>query len=168
MANYLNVERFGTQHQVIYSYCLLFFLFLCFLFDTQHQVLYLAYCCCSCLFWHNAPGDMHCLLFLFCSLCFCLAASTRCHICLLLLFLPVFDIVAFVFFKFLFGKKQPGDIYYCCCCCFLLLFLFCFSCFCLAPSTRCHILLVVVVLLFGTHGTKCYCVKHILLTLEPK
>ena len=114
MANYLNVERFGTQHQVIY--CLLLFvcfLFLCFLFytqhqvsflahntrqytvfnvffvcfwcffmflfDTQHQVSYFAYCCCSCLFWHTAPGDMHCLLFLFCSLCFCLAASARCH-----------------------------------------------------------------------------------------
>ena len=119
-------------------------------FGTQHQAICIVCCFCFVLYvfvWQPAPGVI---------------------VCLLLLFLLVFDIVAFVFFKFLFGTKQPGDIYYCCCCCFLLLFLFCFSCFCLAPSTRCHILLVVVVLLFGTHGTKCYCVKHILLTLEPK
>ena len=118
------------------------FLFLCFLFDTQHQVSYFAYCCCSCLFWHTAPGDMHCLLFVFCSLCFCLAASTRCHsllvvvvfasfwyccffflsLCLAqsnqVIFIIVVVVVFVLFFMFLFGTQHKVS-YFACCSCFV-------------------------------------------------
>ena len=104
-------------------FILFFFLFLCFLFDTQHQVSYFAYCCCSCLFWHTAPGDMHCLLFLFCSLCFCLAASTRCHN---LLVVVVFASFWYCYFFLSFCLAQSNQaifiivvvVVFCCCFCF--------------------------------------------------